>query len=353
MRGKCRAVALAILSATVLATSAVTVAEADAQPAAVVAVSVDSLEFVDGLRAASFEVRHGCVTTSDEASVVSEACADTEADHPVRGVLRKAMLGFDASRSVEALVVNRDLPVIETAQASALEQAGTVRVELRRAGDVRVSLSGIPAENVDPRPVEGSASQGGVVTGRSVVWEATAASPGAYEFSARFCPGAAPGFSGSFVPQVTVELLTRSDALLENEMGTLARREGIVERRSILTMRQRVTPASGPPALASSPFVPSLGTDPRPGDWTAQMTMDGRGQFQADVSAPVSASTFAPIEELAPEALGVVDTAFMTTFWQALEGAPKVSPTFRVEYSADNKPLSFRTTVVTPRGGTI
>lgn len=314
------------------------------EPASVsVSVAMDRMVFPDGLYRAAFRADGACISANDDVEVTVAACGTGGAD-VTEGTLRRAVLGFDAIRKVEALPA--DAPLAETAQAAAPEQLDAVSVRLREAGDLTVQIAGTPAEGVDPRPVPGSASpSSGEIADRAVTWRLPGQGPGTYLFSVRFRPGAPAGSAGTFVPEVRVELRTSSGVLLRHAGGEVS---GQASRVSALTMRQRVAPASGPPALSTDRFHAAPGAGPLPVTWETQVALDARGQYQSLASGDVSASTRGPFEELTPGGLGVLDTAFMTTAWYDVRGQGKAQVWMGFERLDDGTLSGFRATVRTP-----
>lgn len=300
--------------------SAPATASADVSPSAEVRVSIDRLVFPDGYYGADFTTNGACAPPSDGVQVVTASCGGGATDTS-SGTLRMAKLGFDVSRRVEA--APSDLPVLETGQAMAREQLDRVLVRVRETGDLRVEISGSPAGGLDPRPVGGSASSGGTITDRSVVWTVANAATGMHEFSVRFAPGAPAGFAGTFIPNVTVTRTASSDRLLDHVGGPPPPVWPVaVQRTSTLVMAQHVAPANGPPIGGTRPYAPT--DDAFPGSFETQAWLDANGAYNAQAQGIVKASSVGLFDEIAPGSVGVVDTAAILNSRPYIPGSDKV-----------------------------
>ncbi|MDQ3991603.1 MAG: hypothetical protein M3245_04755, partial [Actinomycetota bacterium] len=221
-------------------------AQPSAAPTAEVSVSIDRMVFPDGVYRAAFATEGACVPATDAVRVLEATCGDPTGPDASAGTVRMARLGFDAFRRVDA--GRADLPVAETALAAAPEQFVRVRVQVKETGDLRVEIAGRPEGGLDPRPVEGSASSGGQIGGRSATWTVLDAQPGVRDFSVRFAPGAPAGFAGTYAPEVTITRTASSGRLLDHVGGPPPPAWPVAVRRSnTLVMRQHVAAAAGPP----------------------------------------------------------------------------------------------------------
>lgn len=341
-----RALVAMIVSATLVGAAAVPASAGTApEPTVSIAVGIDRMVFGDRLERATFLLVGACLEGTDDVHVIRAACSeDPDTVDETEGTVRKAALGFDAVRTVEA--GDSDIPVTENAQADVSEQLDSVRVVLNEPGDLTVAVTGHPTEAVDPTPVPGSASDGGQIANRSVVWQRPAATPGVHEFSVAFRPGASEGFDGTFVPEVRVELRDRSRTLLRYETGSV---EGSAEARrtSTLTMRQRVAPRWGDPAMATDSYYPIRGSAALPTAWETSAHMDGRGAHQALLAAPVSAERIGPLDELAPGSVGIVNVAFMSSSGVPVRGQAKAGTEIGFQRDENNNPSAFVARVTT------
>lgn len=294
----CSRFLISTLSAAMLATSA----PAQSTSGRVkVRVALRTSHFLDGTEPATFEMRGPCVRESD---VVDLAASVSPCGR--RGTLQTARLGFDVRRSAEA--VPADAPGIETPQGAAKEQLTTVYVGLRSWGNLSVAVRGRRTSGVDPHPVAGSPSEGGRIEGRSVSWHIPKAEPGSYAFSARFDTGASAGFTGTFLPEVRVERRAPTRRLLDHFQGSLPAVSGEIHRTSLLTLRQRVAPATGPPAIVFDPPSSAARRGP-PIAWGTSVGFRAEGIYQARPSANVSRERVYKLARIAPGSVGHVNTA--------------------------------------------
>lgn len=310
-----------------------------------VSVVTDRTVYPDGLYRGAFTATGACVPASDDVAVTRSVCSDDPAVvDEAEGTVRQVSLGFDAVHRVEAAPV--DVPVLETSQAAVPEQSETVLVLLRRPGDLTVRVTGQPIDGFDPRPVPGSATPSGEFGERTVTWSKPAADAGQHVFSVRFRPGAPAGHTGSFVPEVSVELKEQPKGLLDFAMGTVPS-DAPVDRTSTLMMRQVISPEYGPPAMSTTAFFPAKGSDPNPVGWEAGVAMDARGRYQSTVSGPVAATTVGSLSELAPEAVGVVSGAWIASGWYEIRGQQKAKPFMDFEFTPDGDVSGFVAAVQT------
>jgi hypothetical protein len=286
-----------------------------------VSVSIDRMMYPDGVYRAAFSTDGACALATDAVQVLEATCGDSTVTDASRGTVRMAKLGFDAFRRVDA--GRADVPLLETTAGAAPEQFDLVRIQVKEPGDFRVEITGRPVDGLDPRPIEGSASSGGQISGRSAVWTIPNAQPGLLDFSVRFAPGAVPGSTVSYVPEVTVARTAPASLLLDHvgapppPMSPVA-----VQRTSTLVMRQHVAPASGPPLASSQPFIP---TDDRlPTAFETSAALDGAGAYYATASGRVTATSVGHLDDIAPGALGAVDTLGITTSRPWIPGADKI-----------------------------
>jgi hypothetical protein len=289
-------------------------------PTAAVDVSMERMLFPDGLYLAAFEVEGACPKATDDVQVLEAECdEDPGVPDRVAGTLRFARLGFDALRRVEA--GDSDRPMMETAQAAAPEQLAGVHVDLREPGDLVVEIAGIQTLEVDPRPIDGSASLGGQISDRSVTWSVPSASAGVHDFAVRFAPTATAGFTGTFVPQVTVRLSSTSATLLEGGYAAVPSPVP-AQRTSTLVMRQRVAPAYGPPITRASPYVSVA--SPLPSAWATQLSIDAAGAYSPLASGEASVTSPGRLDDLAPGLRDVFNSMSITTLRPLIPGGDKV-----------------------------
>ncbi len=343
-----RPVALGLLPLVlVLITTPLMTASASglASPSANVMVSIDRMVYPDGLYRADFATTGACAPASDAVQVLAASCGDPAAANASSGTVRMVKLGFDASRRVEA--VSADAPLLETRQAAASEQFDRVIVRLAEEGDLRIEISGSPADGLDPQPVAGSASSGGTIAGRSAIWTVPNAAPGTHEFSVRFSPGAPDGFAGTYVPRVTVTRTASGDRLLDHVGAPPPPVWPVmVQRTSTLVMAQHVAPTYGPPVPGTEPFVAT--TEPLPAAWSTEAWLDAAGTYNSAASGVVSASSVGRIEEIAPEAKDVVNVAGITVARPSIPRAEKIREFIGIDSNPDTSEiLGFDHTVST------
>ncbi len=317
-------------------------------PTSEISVSIPRTVFPDGLYRADFTIEGGCPTDTSAVDMVSSSCADEDpAARHASGTVRMAELGFDAAHRVEA--GDADRPVVETANAAAPEQTSVVVIDLKAGGDLTVEMTATPEMGLDPRPVDGSASDGGVISDRSIVWELPDTSPGTYEFSARFAPTAPPGFSGSFRPQVSVSSVRTADALLDY-VGDGGDADEPTEslRTSTLIMQQHVAPALGPPIATAGEYWGNGGLYPQ--SFESWVAFDAAGAYNSPSSGPISAVAEATLHDIAPglEKPNASSTAYARP---TLPGAEKVDADFRrVVDDQNQQALRFTLTGYPPQG---
>lgn len=290
-------------------------------PAAGVTVSIDRMMYPDGIYRGSFTTTGACAPASDAVQVLEATCGDPVLPDASSGTVRMAKLGFDAFRRVDAGLA--DLPVLETTVAATPEQLDRVRLTVKEAGDLRVEVTGRPEGGLDPRPIAGSASSGGQITNRTVLWTVPNAQPGSLDFSVRFAPGAPAGSTtATYVPEVKITRTGSADRLLDHvgapppPMWPVA-----VQRTSTLLMRQHLAPGYGPPTVTSTPFLPT--DDAFPTSFEVQAALDGAGAYDATASGRVSALAVGHLDAIAPGALGVINTISISTSHPGIPGADK------------------------------
>ncbi|MGH2746476.1 MAG: hypothetical protein ACRDKB_00945 [Actinomycetota bacterium] len=286
-------------------------------------VRLNRMIYLDGLHRARFETRGACVAGDDRVDVRSRGCETNNTFST--GTLSSAFLGFDARRTAETMPA--DAPRVETARASAPQQLHTLYVRLRERGDISVQMRARRKPEVDPRPVEGTASGEGKVEGRSVTWHVRDAKPDAYTFSVAFAPNAQPGFAGTFHPEMTVTRAASAGRLLDYFGGSIGAGSSST-RSSVLSLGQLVDPGYGPPGLDVSKAYGARGDGRLPHAWTVATSYRAKGAYQGTVSGHVSETKLFEVNDLAPGSLGLANAggASYSFSFNGIVG-PKVLPT--------------------------
>ena len=173
--------------------------------------------------AASGDTRRAVVTVSSPEFVY------TDLTKPGRLVMRgfdrtsttvdHVELGFNAYRSVDA--GDDDAAHTQDVSAHVDAQQITVLVDVVRAGDLSVFVRGRARNDLDPRPVTGSAVPAAQETARGFVWTIRDAQAGMHRFSAALAPNPGPRAAARFVPEVIVERTSRQHSYARHLRGAV------------------------------------------------------------------------------------------------------------------------------------
>jgi hypothetical protein len=319
-------------------------AEGTAVPTVRVDVAIDRGMFQDGLYRGAYSIE--CPEEIEPGDCPApQATSDVD---PVHRTIRMARLGFDITRRVEAGAA--DLPSAETLWAAAPQQLTRLLFTIHSAGDYVVTVSGEPSDEVDPRPVSGSASAGGVIEDHSVSWRFEDSQPGQHEMTVRFAPNAAPGWLGTFAPRVVVEGVIQSDRLLESAYSFVPTDpQPSAMRISTLTLRQRVASDFGYPFLRSDRFHPAVGTDSLPTSWDTSVSLDAIGNYQPELGdvGTISTSSKVLFSNLVPQGSSANLFGMGAVYHQLLgQNKAEVIPGWVL---FDETPMGFKLTMQTTK----
>lgn len=281
----------------------------------------DRLAYFDAVHRAAFKTSGICIRARDVVQTHGP-CVERSA----RGTVGSARLGFDAKRFVEALPA--DAPRLQTSTLRG-EQLVRVQLHLFDGGDVNVAITARPTRGVSARPINGSASRGGRVKGRSIAWRRDDLKPGIYEFSGHFQVTTDPAVVTNYVPEVIIRKADTSSAVLEYFDGRI-RLGRPVPRLHTLTLLQHAAGASGMPRLNADGAYPDADAKV-PNAWGLMPNYIARGAYYDPMTGLEEVTSYR-IEELAPGSNGRANTGSMGWSYWSPQPGPKVEPVTEFDY---------------------
>jgi len=299
----------AAAAALVVAASSVASAASPSEPTSRLVVKMDRLSYLDGTAHARFGVTGMCLPTTDNRAFEHRSCDGAS------GVLRQAVLGFDASRRSQA-VVSAD-PEVHTSEVVEGEQVELVTVRLRREGELKVVVAARPS-SIAARPVKDSSDPPAKVKGRSVTWKVRNAKPDVCTFAVRFTVRSSRPAPGRYLPETTVSLSRRSDGVLSS-VGAPTHHENSSEE-STLVLAQHEVPNYGSPQMTVGRTYTTA-----PYAWVTTAHYEAEGNYQV-ATGQVSAAVRRSVDNLAPGELEMPNAGSIGYAQSYPSTGPKVEP---------------------------